>query len=178
MPSDRFRLRRLALILAAATLPTAPAAAAETTVSAFSSWAAEGDLYQTGPSEATFVGTLSGVVFVEGADSSLEAARMFCPGRLQVDTETWRQTGSADCVIVTTESERIYGEFQCEGEYREGCEGEFVITGGSGSKEGITGSGPILFSNAMPDWAATPGSVLSAQALGLVRLPELTFRLP
>lgn len=159
-------------------IPGGVASAAETTVSAFSTWSARGDFYQTGPEEATFAGILSGPLYVEGADGSVEAGVIICPGRLQVNTADLSQTAVADCTILTAEGERVYGEFECSGAYREGCAGQFTLTGGTGSREGISGGGPIEFLNAMPDLLAAPGNIVSTEAAGLARWPALTFTLP
>lgn len=176
--TDRFLPIAAAAIGLGLALPAAAGQGQTTTVEAFSSWEARGEFYQTGPNEATFVGVLSGILYVEGADGSLEAGLMTCPARLRVDKESWAQTGTADCVILTPDGERVYGEFECAGTYQEGCRGAFSIVGGTGSREGITGGGPIEFDNAVPALTDVPGNMVTTQAIGLVRLPELTFRLP
>jgi hypothetical protein len=103
---------------------------------------------------------------------------MTCPARLRVSKEDWSTEGTGDCAILTVDGERIYASFTCEGTYREGCTGEMTLTGGTGTKEGITGGGPIEFRNAVPALDAIPGNVVTTQAIGLVRMPEITFRLP
>ena len=179
MVYPRQTTRRAAAVLAAALAAGAGAAgAAETSVSAFSSVGARGEFYQTGPEEATFVGVLSGILYVEDAEGAVEAGVLICPGRLKVNTTDLSQSGSADCVMLTAEGERIYGAFECQGQYRQGCMGELRLTGGTGSRAGIEGGGPIEFLNTMPDLTATPGNIVTAAAVGLVRMPEITFRLP
>lgn len=146
--------------------------------SAFSSLGAEGAIYETGPDEAIFVGVLSGVLYVEDATGAVEAGLIVCPGRIRVNTADSSQSAQADCAIVTAEGDRIYADFSCEGAYREGCYGELALVGGLGGREGVTGGGPAEFLTAAPDWAATPGNAVSTEAAGLLRIPELTFRLP
>jgi hypothetical protein len=155
-----------------------PAAAEEGTVEAFSSWQARGQIYPTGPNEVTFVGVLSGVLYVKGDDGSSDAGLIACPGTLVINTEDGGQTGHGKCVILTPDSERIYAEFRCSGEYMAGCNGEFTLNGGTGEKENISGGGPIQFKSAFAELAGIPGSIIEQSAVGLAVWPKLTYKLP
>ena len=156
-----------------------PAAAEEGTVEAFSSWQARGQIYPTGPTEATFVGALSGVLYVKGEDNSMDVGLMSCPATLVINTEDGSQIGNGKCVIMTQDSERIYAEFTCAGTYLAGCDGDFKLTGGTGDKANISGGGPILFRSAFSNLAASmPGAIVEQSAIGLAVWPELTYELP
>jgi hypothetical protein len=154
-------------------------AAEEGTVEAFSSWQARGQIYPTGPNEGTFVGALSGVLYVKGDDDSLDAGLITCPATVLINTEDGSQTGHGKCVILTPEAERIYAEFRCSGVYLEGCNGDFTLKGGTGKNENISGGGPIRFKSAFSNLAAvTPGSVVEQSAVGVALWPKLTYRIP
>ena len=166
------------LIAVAVCAPGAVVRAEEATVSAYSVWDAEGSFYQSGPSQATFAGVLSGALVVQGSDGSLDIGQINCPGMLEVNEDDWSQAGRGNCVIVTADAERIYGKFECAGTYQDGCVGKFTFTGGSGRYSGISGDGAIQFVNALPQRSAIAGADVSQRAVGLARWPALTYRLP
>ena len=170
---------RLGAALTIALIISYPAAAEEGTVEAFSSWQARGQIYPTGPQEATFVGALSGILYVKGDDGSLDAGLITCPGTVVINTEDGSQTGHGKCVIMTPEAERIYAEFECSGIYLEGCNGDFTLKGGTGKNESISGGGPIQFKSAFSNLAASvPGSVVEQSAVGVALWPKLTYKIP
>jgi hypothetical protein len=154
------------------------AGAEEGTVEAVSSWELRGQIYPTGPSEATFVGTLSGIIYVSADDGSEDAGLITCPGTITVNTEDGSQSGAGKCVIVGSDGERVFGAFDCSGVLGEGCNGEFTLTGGTGSKEGISGGGPIRLRAAFVRLTAEPGNVVERTSAGLAVWPKLTYRLP
>ncbi len=166
-----------ATVFVAAQGPSA-VAAEEDTVEAFSSWEASGRIYPTGPAESTFVGVLSGILYVRDRENTIEAGLIMCPGTVTIDTTDGSQHGTAKCVIVTPESDRVFGSFECEGIHNAGCEGEFTITGGTGSMAGITGGGPIRLQSAFANAALVPGSIVDQTAAGLALWPALSYKLP
>lgn len=158
-------------------------AAEEGTVEAFSSWEARGQIYPTGPQEATFVGALSGVLYVEGRTSqgeerSIDAGLITCPSTVVINTSDGSQTGQGKCVILTPDGDRIYARFTCTGAYLAGCRGEFTLTGGSGEKQNISGGGPIQLKSALANLTTTPGNMLQQAAIGIALWPELKYKLP
>jgi hypothetical protein len=168
--------------IAIAIAMSVPAAAQEGpqegTVEAFSSWEARGQIYPTGPEEATFVGVMSGILYVTGADDSMDAGLITCPGVLVINTEDGSQSGKAKCVIITPDAERIYAEFTCSGVYMEGCNGEFTLKGGTGDKENISGGGPILLKSAFANLASISGNIVEQSAIGLAVWPKLNYKIP
>lgn len=154
------------------------AAAEEGSVEAFSSWQARGQIYPTGPKEATFVGVLSGVLYIKAADGSMDAGLITCPGTVVINTDDLSQSAHGKCVIQTPDEERIYAEFTCSGVYRAGCNGDFTLRGGTGEKENISGGGPIQFKSAFSNLTAIPGNVVEQSAVGLAVWPRLTYRIP
>ncbi|MEX2201519.1 MAG: hypothetical protein WD711_09010 [Dongiaceae bacterium] len=163
------------LVVGAAAMP---ASAEDDTVEAFSSWEASGHIYPTGPEESTFVGVLSGILYVRDKENTIDAGLIMCPGTVTIDTTDGSQHGTAKCVIVTPESDRVFGSFECEGIYNAGCAGEFTITGGTGNMAGITGGGPIRLQSAFANAALVPGSIIDQTAAGLALWPALSYQLP
>jgi hypothetical protein len=176
-PLSRLSPFALATVVAVLCQP-GTATSEEATVRAYSSWEAAGTFFQTGVNEATFSGAFSGAFNVEGDDGSVEIGLIACPGMLVINKEDWSQRGTANCVITTSDAERIYADLECDGQYREGCTGEFTFTGGTGAYAGITGGGPIEFLNVMPNRSAVGGTQVTAEAVGLARWPTLTYQIP
>jgi len=154
------------------------AEAEEGTLEAVSSWEARGQIYPTGPEEATFVGALSGILYVSSADGSMDAGLITCPATLVINTTDGSQTGHAKCVIVTPDAERVFGEFTCAGVLGEGCNGDFTLTGGTGEKANISGGGPIQLRGAPSRLALTTGNMIEQTTIGLAVWPKLTYKLP
>lgn len=170
--------KRIALGGALALTLGLPALAEEQTLEAVSSWEARGQIYPTGTHEATFVGALSGILYVSGADGSMDAGLITCPSTLVIDTEDGSQIGRGKCVIVTPDAERVYGEFTCTGQFGKGCEGEFTLTGGTGEKAQISGGGPIQLRGALSGLALVQGNIVEQTTIGLAVWPKLTYKLP
>lgn len=174
----------LASVFALGLAISIPAAAEEGTLEAFSSWKARGQLYPTGTEEATFVGSLSGVFYVKGDDaeldaSTLDAGLITCPAVLTINTSEGTQKGQGRCVIMTPDAERVYAKFECTGTYLQGCNGDFTLNGGTGTKADVSGGGPIQFKSALGQLVqSTPGSVVEQSAVGLAVWPKLTYKLP
>ncbi len=171
-------------LAAAVNLTGVPSAgAAEGTVQALSSWEARGQVHATGPNEAMFVGTLSGVVYVKDEQAALDIAALdtaliTCPASVLIDAASGSQRGSARCVILTPDGERIYARFECSGQFTQGCNGDFEITGGTGDREKMTGGGPIQLKSAFAQLLMTPGAVVEQSAVGLAVWPKLNYRIP
>ena len=169
---------RLLLGAALAFFSSGPAGAEEGTVEAYSSWQARGEILETGAREMTFVGSLSGVLFVKATDGSTDSGKIMCPGTVVVDTQDFSMSGSAKCVILTPDDERIYAEFTCSGVYGSGCNGVFTLKGGTGDKENISGGGPIQLMSEFADLTVVPGSIVEHGTVGLAVWPKLTYKTP
>lgn len=154
------------------------AAAEEGSVQAFSSWQAKGQMYPTAPEEMTFVGSFFGILYVQGEDGSFDAGLITCPSTVAVNTRDRSLTGNGKCVIVTPDAERVYAAFECSGAYREGCSGNFTLTGGTGSKSKISGGGEVQFKSAFANLTLLPGNVVEQEAVGMAYWPKLTFSVP
>src|SRR4029450_1189345 len=71
-----------------------PALAGEdATIKAFAAWQGSGQLFATGPKELTFVGALSGTVYVETEKGPLESGRPGCPAKGRINTQEGDERG-------------------------------------------------------------------------------------
>ncbi len=155
----------------------AAAAAEEATIKAFSTWHAGGQVSETGPKEAVFVGVLAGTVYVETEKGPLESGQMVCPAMVTIDLTDGSQTGNGRCTITDKEGARVYAEIACEGVHLIGCDGEFKLTGGTGRFEGISGGGPVVIRSDFRKLGADAGSTFG-QATGIMYWRELSYRIP
>lgn len=168
--------------LLAAILVTAfgawPAAAdQEQTIKAFSAWQGRGQIYETGPNRATFVGSFTGMIFVETDKGPLDAGFMTCPAIVDVDITNGTQEGKGRCAISAKDGARAYGEISCKGVHLVGCEGEFKFTGGTDRFEGISGGGPITIRSGLHEFAVGGGNTVQESAGGIIIWPQLTYKL-
>ena len=154
-------------------------AAEERTISAYAPWEGRGQLYPTGPERATFVGAFSGVIFVEDQGELNLGGNMMCPGMMDIDLASERQTGSGHCVISNADGERVYADWTCSGAHLMGCEGKFTLTGGTGAYSGVTGEGDMLVRSGLQEVAISgPGNIVQRSASGLVIWRNLHFSIP
>ena len=179
MQESRWSVAVLCAGLACAVAAPQTAVAADGTVEAYSSWQARGQVFPTGTDEATFVGVLSGVLIVKGEDGTIDSGQIMCPGSVVINTADGSQIGHGKCIILTPDSERIYGEFSCYGQYGQDCDGEFSLTGGTGDKTGISGGGPIQLRNIATNLAESGnGNVVDQAVAGIAVWPKLIYTLP
>jgi hypothetical protein len=159
---------------------TIAGAAAETqqTVKAFAAWQGRGQIYETGPTRATFVGSFAGMVFVETDKGPLDAGFMICPAILDVDLTSGKQEARGRCTITAKDGARAYGEMACKGVHLVGCDGDFSFTGGTERLAGITGGGPVTIRSGLQDYALGAGNIVQESAAGVLVWKELTYKLP
>lgn len=154
-------------------------AAEEQKVEAASAWISQGRYFQTGATEAIFIGVMAGTLYVKDAEGRLDTADIVCPGDFVIDLESGAQEGEGKCIITDPEGENVFANWTCKGENFLGCEGDFKLTAGTGKFEGITGGSPLqartAFSELVIDLKS--GAVVES-ASGLLSLPELKYKLP
>jgi hypothetical protein len=153
------------------------AADQEQTIKAFSAWQGRGQIYETGPNRATFVGSFTGMVFVETDKGPLDAGFMTCPAIVDVDMTNGTQEGKGRCAISAKDGARAYGEISCKGVHLVGCDGEFKFTGGTDRFEGISGGGPITIRSGLQEFAVGGGNTVQESAGGIIIWPQLTYKL-
>jgi len=149
------------------------------TVKILAPWNSEGKVFPIGPEKLLFQGTAEGIMYIDGGKGSLDATEILCPGSHTIDVSSNKSEASGNCIIKgDTEEDVIFAEFSCEGGLG-ACEGEFKITGGTGSFEGITGSGKMAVRTALAELAADLDSgQIIREAAGLAVWPELKYNIP
>jgi hypothetical protein len=168
----------LGLLVVAAFSALPASAETQETIKAFSAWQGRGQIYETGPNRATFVGAFSGMVFVESQQGPIDAGFMVCPAVLDVDLSTGKQEAKGRCAITAKDGSRVYGEVTCKGVHLVGCDGDFTFTGGTDRFEGITGGGPVTIRSSIQEAAVGPGNIVQESAGGIMIWKELTYTLP
>lgn len=170
--------RIAALLLLAAAMPKCASASEEATITAFSAWQGEGRLLETGPDQATFVGALAGTFYVETDKGPIESGQLACPAIVKIDMADRSQVGTGHCTIRSRDGDRIYGDIDCTGFFLIGCEGKFILTGGTGKFEGVTGDGPVIIRSEFGriDVAAPEGT--RQQPAGIIYLRALHYKIP
>ena len=169
-----------ALVLLACLLASvAPASAdMEQTIKAFAAWQGRGQIFETGPNRATFVGSFSGMVFVDTEKGPLDAGFMVCPAILDVDLTNGNQEAKGRCTITAKDGARAYGEVSCKGVHLVGCNGDFKFTAGTERFAGITGGGPVTIRSGLQEFAVGAGNIVQESAGGIMIWPKLTYKLP
>ena len=149
----------------------------EGTLKAFASWQGRGQIFETGPDRATFVGSFSGMIFVETEKGPLDAGFMICPAFLDVNVKDGTQEGKGRCTISAKDGSRAYAELSCKGVHLVGCDGDFKFTGGTERFEGLTGGGPITIRSGIQDFAVGGGNTVQESAGGIIIWPKLSYKL-
>ena len=153
-------------------------AGTEETIKAFASWAGRGQVFQTGPDQATFVGSFSGMIFVDTEKGPIDAGFMVCPAILTLNLKDGTQEGNGRCTISAKDGSRIYADLSCKGVHLLGCNGDFKFTAGTDRFQGIEGGGPITIRSGLQDQAVGDGNMIQETAGGIIVWPKLTYKLP
>jgi len=167
----------LASLLALPLVAAAARAEDEPPLKAFSAWTARGQIFDTGENRMTFVGSFSGIVYVDQAYGPIDAGYMVCPTVLDVNTEDGKEQAKGRCTISTKDGARLYADFSCDGVRKVGCAGDFKLTGGTERFKGITGGGPVTIRSSVDDLAAGGGNIVEGVAAGIIVWPSLTYKL-
>jgi hypothetical protein len=168
----------LAMLLLAAR-PSGPALAdEEATVKAFAAWQGEGRTLQTGPHEATFVGSLVGPMFVETENGILKSGRLACPAIVEIGLEDSTQRGQGRCTITAQDGARIYAEITCSGIFLIGCRGDLKLTGGTERFAGISGGGKVTIRSDLRQFTSSSDDEVETDATGSLSLLDLHYKIP
>jgi hypothetical protein len=171
-------LARILMSLAALWMMSVGAAAEdEAPVRAFSSWQARGQIFDTAANRVTFVGSFSGVVYVENEQGPMDAGYMVCPAVLDINIEDGKEQAKGRCTMTAKDGARLYADFSCNGVRMVGCHGDFTFTGGTERFKGITGGGPVSIRSTVDDMAVSGGNIVEGAAAGIIVWPSLTYKL-
>ena len=149
----------------------------EQSIKAFAAWQGRGQIFETGPNRQTFVGSFTGMIFVETDKGPLDAGYMVCPAFLDVNVIDGTQEGKGRCTISAKDGSRAYADISCKGVHMVGCDGQFTFTGGTDRFEGLTGGGPIIIRSGLQDAAMGGGNTVQESAGGIIIWPKLTYKL-
>ncbi|HKY95651.1 MAG TPA: hypothetical protein VJL84_10110 [Kiloniellales bacterium] len=170
----------LTAALFAASLLLSPAVQAEEAagIDAFATWELDGTVVKSGPEEATLVGSLAGPVFIDSGKGPTYAGQILCPGTLTIRLEDGSQTGEGVCAFHAKDGAEAYGKWRCAGYHMVGCKGDFVLTGGSGRLEGMTGESELLIRGELLEAVKMAGSAATQHAVGIILWHDLRATLP
>jgi hypothetical protein len=168
----------LAILVAAFGLCQPVEAAEEGTITVFSAWEGQGNTYQTGPKEATFVGVITGRMYVETDKGPVESGTMICPATVKIGLEDGKQRGSAGCTITAKDGAQIYAEVTCTGVFLVGCTGDFKLTGGSARFEGISGGGKAIIRSSFREITPVTKGATKDVGSGILYLKDLAYKIP
>jgi hypothetical protein len=174
----RFIAISLTALLAAVVLARPAHAAEEGTLKAFAAWHGDGQTVQTGPNEATFIGTIAGTVYVETDKGPVDGGQMVCPAMLVVNTDDGTQSGTGRCNITARDGARIFAQLACTGVHLVGCAGDFTLTGGTDRFAGITGGGHFTVRTQLQELVRLSGSTVVQSASGIMFWRELHYKIP
>lgn len=153
-------------------------AGGDATIKAFAAWQGSGQLFATGPKELTFVGALSGTVYVETEKGPLESGRLVCPTMVRINLEDGSQNGTGRCTITAKDGAQVFGDVSCTGIRLIGCDGQFTLTGGTKRFEGISGSGPVTLRSEFGEIAGISDSSVRQDSGGIMFWPALHYMIP
>ena len=153
-------------------------AAEEATIKAFASWQGSGQVFETGLDELTFVGALSGTVYVETEKGPIDSGQLVCPALVRINTSDSSQTGSARCTITAKDGARIFAQVSCTGIHLIGCDGQFDLTGGTKRFEGISGGGAVTLRSEFRRFTDVSEASVQEEARGIMFWPALHYKIP
>jgi len=147
--------------------------AEEETVSIMAPWEGAGRVFLIGPDKLKFLGAFEGIMYIKDAKGALDAAVFVCPAVQEIDAKNNTTTINGNCTIQTENGDLVFAELSLAGVIG-ASQGKFTITGGTGSFEGITGSGDMYARTSVGATAVNleSGAVLEA-AVGMALWPEL-----
>jgi hypothetical protein len=153
--------------------------AEEGTVKATSAWQGQGRFFQVKEKQTLFVGAFSGIMFVETKQGALDAAKLVCPGLVEVNLNDGTQSGEGRCIVTARDGARVYARWNCAGEHLAGCKGSFTLLGGTGRFERITGQSEFLIRSDIATYVVDSSvEGVQAAATGLAVWPALTYKTP
>jgi hypothetical protein len=177
------RALRAALCFSAAMVmvgagPAPTRASEEATVKVFIIWQGEGRTLQTGPHEATFVGSLSGPVYVDTDNGLIRSGLMTCPAILELGLEDGKERARGRCTVTAQDGAQIFADIECTGVYMVGCSGDLKLTGGTKRFEGISGGGKVMIRPDSRQITPTLNGPAKEEGTGSLEARELHYKLP
>jgi hypothetical protein len=162
--------------IAAGGTPAAPGE--QHAVPASASWQARVRIFVTGPQQAFLLGAFGGRLAVEKEPRTLDGAQLVCPTAVDADYAAGTQRAEGRCVITTGGGDRLFARWMCVGEPEKGCAGRFVLTGGTGAFQGVTGESAFVLRLLLSEIIQFDRQEAEYGLTGLASWPGLTYRSP
>ena len=150
----------------------------EHAVRAAAPWQARARIFVTGPQHVFLLGALRGRLGVERGPPTLDGADLLCPASFDADYAARTQHGEGRCVITTGGGDRVFARWTCAGEPDQGCAGRFLLTGGTGAFQGVTGEGDVVLRLILSELVQFERQEAEYDLTGLFTWPELKYRTP
>jgi len=147
------------------------------TLDAFAVWRSEAQFVPISAKTAVLAGTLGGPLYIESDRGPEDSGDVSCPVTIEVDLQTERQTGSGYCTFTAYDGAKAFGAWRCEGTLGDGCDGDFILSGGTGRMASLSGKSPISFFASRHDLHLTDQSTLADTAHGITVWPGLNVTL-
>jgi hypothetical protein len=154
------------------------ASAEEHTIQATAPWQARARVFVTGPEQVFLLGAFVGRLAVEKEPLTLDGAQIVCPAAFDADFAANRQRGEGRCVITTGNGDRVFARWTCTGAPDKGCAGPFVLTGGTGAFQGVTGEGNLVLRLVLSEVVQIGRQESEHDLAGAARWPGLKYRTP
>ena len=149
------------------------------TAQAMAPFQGSGEVFVVAPEKLVILANFAGILYVQGEPSPLDGAVMLCPVVQTLDTKSKRAEANGHCTFADAADDVVYSTLTCTGGHGS-CEGQLVLTGGTGKFAGITGGGKLTVRAALTETAAslsTSGGLVSG-ATGVTVWPELKYTIP
>jgi hypothetical protein len=175
-------LRRILFIAAAALLslvasPGPAPAGEEATIQAFSALQGQGQIVQTSPDGATYVGILSGRFYIDNGKGPIDSGNMVCPAMVRVNLKDGTEVGSGDCAVTGEHGFKVFMVLACKGVHLVGCAGESTLTGGTGRFANVSGGGHFVIRSRLEDIILSDFTAKET-ATGVIFWRELHYKIP
>lgn len=167
----------LAIMLVVFALAGPAVAGEEAMIDAFATWVGQGNTFQTGAKDSTFVGALVGRLYTETDKGPVSSGQIICPAMVRIDADG-SQHGTGSCTITDKGGAQIFADVICAGVYLVGCQGEFKLTGGTARFEGIVGSGPVTIRSELRQIGVVSAAVTTDTGSGILYLKGLRYVIP
>ena len=157
---------------------TTLAQAEEGKVSALAPWQGEGHVYKVEPGKLLFLGRFDGIMYIETGKGTLNAALMVCPVTQEMDLRANTTSATGRCIMKNSDGHFVFAKWNCSGKPG-GCEGDFILTSGTGRFKGITGSGRFRVRSVLQGLAKNvkTGEIIRGAA-GLAVWKDLKYTIP
>ena len=153
-------------------------AAEQGTVQAIIPWEGAGQVFRVNTSTLVFLGSLTGIIYVESAKGEMNEGFEVCPVVQKIDLKSGKTDANGHCEISTSPENVVYAKISCEGQVG-ACVGDFTLTDGTAKFAGVSGSGKLKIRSPL---RALVGDLSSGATLrvgsGLAVITDLKYSIP